>query len=389
MRATVEIARVNLLRVVRDRTNLFFVFVLPLIIIIALGAAFGGAGTSRLGVVAAGAGPLGEELVSILERGDVDVAIRDRDSLEQLQQGVEDGDLEFGLLIPPGYDEALRAGTPVELTVVSRPESIFAALGQGIQTAVAEQSARIRAATVAADFAGVDFDVALDTAAAIQADLEGITVEEVTLGESTFPSIGNTFALGAQSQTVLFMFLTSMTAATQLVLTRQLGVSRRMLASPTPVRAILLGELLGRFGIAMVQGLFIVVASALLFDVEWGDLAGASAVIVTFALVGTGAAMLVGVYARNPDQAGSIGVVVGMVLGALGGAMVPVELFQEPISTIAQLTPQYWAIDALRALVFYGAGVGDILTQLAVLAVFALVLVGLGTVGLRRSLTGG
>ena len=85
MRATVEIARVNLLRVVRDRTNLFFVFVLPLIIIIALGAAFGGAGTSRLGVVAAGAGPLGEELVGILESGDIDVAIRDRDSLEQLQ----------------------------------------------------------------------------------------------------------------------------------------------------------------------------------------------------------------------------------------------------------------------------------------------------------------
>ena len=51
MRAAFEIARVNLLRVLRDRTNLFFVFLLPLIIIIALGAAFGGAGTSRLGVV--------------------------------------------------------------------------------------------------------------------------------------------------------------------------------------------------------------------------------------------------------------------------------------------------------------------------------------------------
>jgi ABC-2 type transport system permease protein len=112
-------------------------------------------------------------------------------------------------------------------------------------------------------------------------------------------------------------------------------------------------------------------------------------VIIIFAFVGTGAAMLVGVYARNADQAGSIGVVLGMVLGALGGAMVPVELFQEPISTISQLTPQYWAIDAFRQLVFYGAAVTDIATQLAVLAVFALVLVGAGTYGLRRSLTHG
>lgn len=389
MRAAIAIARVNLLRVFRDRTNLFFVFLLPLILIIALGAAFGGAGVSRLGVVATDAGPLGDELVAILEDGAVEVDVRSRGSLDELQQGVEDGDLEFGLLIPPGYDESLRAGEPVELTIVSRPESAFAALGQGIDSAVAKQSARIRAATVAADFAAIDFDTALATAATVQADLGGITVEEVTLGDATFPSIGNPFALGAQSQTVLFMFLTSMTAATQLVLTRQLGVSRRMLATPTPVRFILLGELLGRFGVALMQGLFIVLASAFLFGVSWGDLAGALALIVVFALVGMGAAMVVGVFARNPDQAGSIGVVAGMVLGALGGAMVPAELFGEPMATISQLTPHNWAIDAFRELAFYEAGLAEILTQLAVLVVYAVVLVGIGTWGLRRSLTHG
>jgi ABC-2 type transport system permease protein len=388
-RAAIAIARVNLLRLVRERSNLFFVFLLPLIIIIALGAAFGGTGVSRLGVVSAGAGPLGDELVAILEAGEIEIEVRERETLEQLQSGVEDGGLEFGLLIPPGYDESIRAGEPVEIMLVSKPESIFAALGQGIETAVAQQSARIRAATVAAEYAGVDFDTALEQAAATQANLEGISVDEEVLGDALFPNIGNPFALGAQSQTVLFMFLTSMTAAAQLVLTRQLGVSRRMLASPTPVRAILLGELIGRFAIAMLQGLFIVVVSALLFDVSWGNLAGASAVIIVFALVGTGAAMVVGVLARNPDQASSVGVALGMILAALGGAMVPSELFEEPIATISQLTPHFWAIDAFRELVFFEAGLGDILTQLGVLLIFAVVLVGIGTVGLRRSLTRG
>ncbi len=389
MRAVVEIARINLLRVFRERSNFFFYAILPLIIVIALGAMFGGSGVSRLGVVTTDAGELGDELVTILEDGEVEVDIRERGSLEELEEGVEDGRLEFGLLIPPGYDEALRSGEPVELTVVSQPESVFAALGQGIEAAVAQQSARIRAATVAADFAEADFDAALENATTVQGTLEGITIEEQTLGEAMFPNIGNSFALGAQNMTVLFMFLTSMTAASQLVLTRQLGVSRRMLATPTPVPQILLGEFLGRYVIAFAQGIFIVLVSSLLFDVGWGDLAGASAVIVVFALVGTGAAMLVGVLARNPDQAGSVGMVLGMVLGALGGAMVPYELFQEPIATISQLTPQYWAIDAFRELVFYGAGVADIATQLAVLAVFAVVFVVAGAIGMRRSLTRG
>ena len=88
------------------------------------------------------------------------------------------------------------------------------------------------------------------------------------LGEATFPIGDNAFALGAQSQTVLFMFLTSLTAATQLILTRQLGVSRRMLATPTPVRSILVGELIGRFAIALVQGLFIVLVSSFVFGVS-------------------------------------------------------------------------------------------------------------------------
>ena len=389
MRAVFEIARINLLRVFRERSNFFFYIILPLIIVIALGAMFGGGGVSRLGVVSTGAGDLGDELVTILENGEIEVNVRTRDSLAELEEGVEDGELEFGLLIPPGYDEALRSGQPVELIVVSKPESIFAALGQGIESAVAEQSARIRAATVATAFAEVDFDTALETASTVQGTLEGISIEEVTLGESTFPSIGNPFALGAQNMTVLFMFLTSMTAAAQLVLTRQLGVSRRMLASPTPVPAILLGELLGRYVIAFLQGFFIVLASSLLFDVSWGNLAGAFAVIIIFAFIGTGTAMVIGALARNADQAGSIGVVLGMVLGALGGAMVPSELFQEPISTISQLTPHYWAIDAFRELVFYDAAVTDIGPQLGVLLVFAVVLVGAGVVGLRRSLTHG
>lgn len=384
-----EIARVNLLRALRDRTNLFFVFLLPLILIVVLGFAFGGTGTSRVGVVRDGSGTLGDELVTAIEGGELDVDIRDRGSLADLRADVEAGRLDLGLLIPPGYDADLRAGQDVELTLVARPENLYLALGQGIESAVAEQSAQVRAARVAAAATDTDPAAALVLARAEQEQMDGLGVVASTVGSATFPTIGNPFALGAQSQTVLFMFLTSMTAATQLILTRQLGVSRRMLATPTRVSTILLGELGGRFAIAMVQGLFIVIVSAALFGVGWGSLPGASAVIVSFALIGTGAAMLVGSFARNAEQAGAIGTVLGMLLGALGGAMVPGELFEEPLSTITRLTPHYWAIDAFRDLVFEGVGIEGVLLQLAVLAAYALVLVLIGMWGLRRSLTRG
>jgi ABC-2 type transport system permease protein len=387
--AAFEIARVNLLRVLRDRTNLFFVFLLPLIIIVALGAAFGGSGTVRVGVVRAASGSLGEALVDDVQGGALEVELRERSTLDELRGAVESGELAFGLAIPTGYDEALRSGQDVEVSMVSRQDSVLPAMRQVVQAAVARQSAQVRAARIAADHAGIAFDEALEAARERQAEAAGIAVRVTTLGQATIPSGGNVFALGAQSQTILFMFLTSMTAASQLILTRQLGVSRRMLSTPTRVRSILLGELGGRFSIAMMQGLFIVLVSSLAFGVGWGDPVGAAIVVVLFALVGTGAAMTVGVFARNADQASALGVVLGMVLGALGGAMVPLEFFDEPLSSLARLTPHAWAIDALRDLVYQEAGVVDILRQLSVLVVYAGGLVLLGIWGLRRSLTRG
>jgi ABC-2 type transport system permease protein len=50
----VWIALANLRRMFRVRTNIFFVFVFPMVLILILGATFGGSDTPRLGVVTAG-----------------------------------------------------------------------------------------------------------------------------------------------------------------------------------------------------------------------------------------------------------------------------------------------------------------------------------------------
>ena len=234
---------------------------------------------------------------------------------------------------------------------------------------------------------GIPFDEALATARSVQDETAGVTVAVEQIGEGLFPATTGAFQPGAQSQLVLFMFLTSMTAATQLILTRQLGVSRRMVASPVRVSTILVGETLGRFGVAMLQGLFIVLLSAVAFGVGWGDPLAAGTIVVLFALVGTGAAMVVGVFSNNPDQAGALGIMAGMLLGALGGAMVPLEIFPEPMHTLAYLTPHAWAIQGLREVALRGGSVVDVLTELGALALYGVALMAIGTWQFRRILT--
>jgi ABC-2 type transport system permease protein len=215
-----------------------------------------------------------------------------------------------------------------------------------------------------------------------------VSVVTESTGEQLIEAGMNGYVMGAQSQLVLFMFLTSMTAATQLIVSRQLGVSRRMFSTPTGAGTIILGETLGRFAVAMIQGLFIFVGTALVFGVEWGDPLAASAVIVAFGLVGTGVAMLVGSVATNPEQASSVGVGAAMLLGAFGGAMVPPEVFPDVMRTVSHITPHAWAIDALRDVALRDRDIVGIAPQLAIVVGFGAVLLALATVRFRRAIQG-
>lgn len=375
---------VNVVRMMRDKTGLFFVFLLPVIIIVVLGLMYGGRSAPRLGVVSAGSGALGAELVQTIRSGEVRLEIIELADEARVRDAVEQGTVELGLVVPAGYDPALRGGGVVSVTVVGQPNGALA-IRAAVATAVARWSALMNATRLATED-GATFDVALGRARAAAARAAGVDVTTTDVGERLFPVSTGMFALGAQSQLVLFMFLTSMTAATALILTRRLGVSRRMYSTPTSALAIIAGEALGRFAVAMIQGVFIVVLSALVFGVGWGDPLGASVLVMSFALVGTAAAMAVGVFASNADQAGTIGVFVGMVMGFLGGAMVPLELFSGPMRTVAYLTPHAWAIDGLRTLVFDRGGLASIAPQLGVLLLYALVPLLLATWRFRRTL---
>ncbi len=155
-----------------------------------------------------------------------------------------------------------------------------------VDATVADQTALVRAARFASAQIGVPDDEALTAATQVRPTVPAIEVVVSSLGESPIPESLAGFGLGAQSQLVLFMFVTSMSAAAQLILSRQLGVSSRMVATPTSLGTIVVGEALGRFGVAMLQGLFIVAATALGFGVSWGDPLAAGAIIVLTLLTG-------------------------------------------------------------------------------------------------------
>jgi ABC-2 type transport system permease protein len=184
------------------------------------------------------------------------------------------------------------------------------------------------------------------------------------------------------------VFITSLAGAAGLIEARRLGVTRRLVATPTSTGTILFGEALSRFAVAILQGLIIFGVGWLVFGVDWGDPPAALLLVTVFALVGTGVGMLLGAVLGNAEQATSIGPPVGIALGMLGGCMWPLAIVPEPMRVVGHLFPQAWAMDAFIALIAKDAGLAGITRQLAVLAAFAAALLVLATWRLRKALVG-
>jgi ABC-2 type transport system permease protein len=384
----VWIALSNLKRLLREKGNIFFVFILPIALILLIGIQFGGGLAPQLGVHLAGEDPLAEAVVATLEETGAVTTVR-FESSERLVSAVERGQMSAGVFLPADLYEAIAAGEVVDVGFVARPDGIGNDLRSVVASAVARALKPAGAARFAASETRSGFAGALAIATAAESSLPAVGVTVSYLGESLFPADMGRFDLGAPQQLVLFTFITALTGSAALILTRKLGISSRMLATPTRLWTILAGEGLGRFGVGVFQGIYIMVVSMVMFSVSWGDPLGAVAVLIAFAAVGAGAAMLMGAVFRNEQQAGGVAIVLSLGLAALGGAMLPLELFPPTMQRIALATPHAWALRAFGDLVRNDGTLIDVLPEVGVLALYAAVLIALATWLLRRTLTRG
>jgi ABC-2 type transport system permease protein len=381
------VAAASLRRMLRDRISMFFVVLLPVVVILIIGATVGGVTAVRLGVVAADTGPLSADLVAEL-RAAPSTTVHLFAGQDAARTALRRKELDAVVVVPAGTDAALRRGGAVSIPVL---EAGAAADQQAVRAtvaaAVARHAARVQAAGFAAEQAGGTLPDRLAGAARLQPGVPAIGVRTSTV-DSASDILPAGFGYSAPTMLVLFVFVNTLAAGAAMIQTRRLGIYSRAMAAPVRARDIVLGEGLCYLSLALLQSALIVTVGAVLFGVHWGAPAAAAALIGLWALVGTGAGMLSGTVFRTPEQASGIGPAVGIAFGMLGGCMWPLAIVSPVMRTIGHLVPQAWAVDAWTRLVAQGGGIGDIAGQLGVLAAFAAALLGLASLRLRRRLAG-
>lgn len=198
-----------------------------------------------------------------------------------------------------------------------------------------------------------------------------ITLKKVISGGETVPF--NMLAYMSPGMALMFLMFTTSNGGRTLLAERTQGTLPRLLVSPTTYTQVLGGKVFGIYLTGVAQMLVLIVASTLMFRLDWGDPLGVLGVVLAAVAGAVGWGMLITALAKTPGQVAAVGTAVMLTFGILGGTFIDTANMSPLFVALSKMTPNAWGLDGFLTLAL-GGNLGSILTQIAALLVMGGVL---------------
>lgn len=270
-------------------------------------------------------------------------------------------------------DPTLTLGPSIVKSIVNPLVDGFA--GSKIATAVAYE--QLTAEGVAVDDAlmqGMAMQYAAWSASLGEGQQEGtnplLDIEHISGGEEESSS-GMTMILGQimAGMMVFFVFFGGAVSAQSILQEEEAGTLPRLFTTPTPQSSILGGKFVATFVTLLVQVVVLVVASALIFDLDWGQPLGVALVTVGVVVLASSFGIFITSWLKDSRQAGIVTggllTVLGMI-GMIGTFTAGVPGTSKVIDTASLAVPQGWGVRGWK-LLLEGAPAADVYLTVAVM----------------------
>jgi ABC-type multidrug transport system permease subunit len=162
----------------------------------------------------------------------------------------------------------------------------------------------------------------------------------------------------------------------------------RILACPVTPGQYVLAKLLRCFVLCTLAVILLLLASALLFGIHWGNPLELAGVVAVWAGSMTGLLAIVFSVARTKEQANVFSPLVLLACAMLGGSMFPYENMPAFLQMVGSYTPNRWAVLGLQA-VARAKPLADVIWPLTGLALMGAVGGALGFFLFTRQLAAG
>jgi len=288
---------------------------------------------------------------------------------------IDTGAVKVGIIIPPSYNSDVLGGKAAEVSV----------LIDGSDPTIA--SSVLSAATLAG-----------------QAHGTGIRLEQLSMrgggGGSGSASpvdvrtrvLYNPDLLGSYNMIpgliamILFQTATSLTALA-IVKERERGTIEQLIVTPIRNWELVVAKIIPYIFVSFVNMIVILLVGTIWFGVPIrGSLTLLFLMTGLYLLPTLGIGLLISTFARTQQQAQLMIMPIMLPSFMLSGFIFPISTLPAFLQFVANLLPLTYFIYILRSIVIKGVGLGLIIPQTTVLAVFAIVLLGLASLRFRKSL---
>lgn len=183
---------------------------------------------------------------------------------------------------------------------------------------------------------------------------------------------------------IFFVFFTGAYTAQSIVKEDEIGTLARLSTTPTPSATILGGKLVSVFLMVLVQSIVLLISSALIFKIQWGEPANVIAMTLSMIVAAAGFGVLVTSFIKNTRQGGVVMGGLMTVCGMVGGLFTAgFNTLSGTFDVISRFVPHGWALSGWK-LAMAGASIGEVLVPAAVLLGMGVIFFVIGTMLFRR-----
>jgi ABC-2 type transport system permease protein len=188
----------------------------------------------------------------------------------------------------------------------------------------------------------------------------------------------NPLLLLAPGMALVFLMFTVSLGSRSILVERRDGTLARMLSTATGGGSILVGKISGVYLVGAAQMFILILASALLFRLRWGDPLGVIALVLAAVVGASGWGLLLAAIAKTPNQVANLGMAMMLLFGVLGGSFFGGTL-SGAAGALGKITPNAWAMDGFTTLA-RGGDLADVTTEIAALLLMGALLLALSVV---------
>ncbi|MEC0127749.1 ABC transporter permease [Paenibacillus pabuli] len=380
----------ELRRILKIRSVLLNLFILPLLLIFILGTALSstmdnGKGTTpgpvRVGILQdkSASGWVSKALNAFVTSPAITsmMNVESMSSEEEAVHALRRGELDFAVIVPANLEEQVRKGEEARLQWILGKDGTLNVVGQ---TLFARFTDELNRQVAAAKVLGPE----AMTVMAAQSQTHASDTSFITV--SSPGKAGDSYSASqyyAASMLAMFMLYSGMTTSNSLFGERDKKTLMRLQAAPIGNGVIFAGKIAGNSLLAFMQAILIVLMSHWLYGVNWGThpwLIVLICVLITLASMTLG--VIVALVCKNAASASAAlqGVIIAMTF--ISGGFTPIAI--DFVQRISEFTVNHWALQSFLRMML-NAPVSEIMNSIMMLGTVCGILVAAAALIYRKA----